>query len=148
MLVRCAHVGEMALLFSAPRSASVLCDDDECELVQISAADYKEVLKGSMQKTFRQRAKFLQTLPIFSRFHHQALMRIASHMSKEVYGPGQDVLSGSSGSSTGIVTSSLKDHVTIVEEGSLALVEAGSATMPPRCLLVLGKVRRCPDALR
>ncbi|KAL1528038.1 hypothetical protein AB1Y20_009407 [Prymnesium parvum] len=125
--------GEMALLFAAPRAASVVCNDD-CELVCISRNDYNQVLKGSMQATFQLRARFLSTLPIFDQVHLSTLNKIASVMAKVVYQPGDDVLKLES---EHMVMKG--DMILIVEDGSLALQEAGSSSHPTRCLLILGK---------
>ena len=72
----CESFGEMALIFSAPRSASVVAEQDTM-LVRIERDAYDRVLRSSMLEAAEQRASFLGGLPLFSGFHVQHLVRFA-----------------------------------------------------------------------
>lgn len=58
-------VGELALLYNAPRSASVKCKTD-CEFWAINRDSFKNLIEEIVQKDYEDNRKFLEQAKFFS----------------------------------------------------------------------------------
>ena len=68
--------GELALISNKPRAATIRAKSD-CHFAVLGKDDYQKIL-GSMQlKRLYQKVDFLKTIPMFSKWHKEALIKLS-----------------------------------------------------------------------
>ena len=130
--------GDLALLFGAPRSASVVAEAGTV-LVRVERADYNAVVRKAALEAVRQRASFLATLPALGgRFglHFQALVRLSSYVKREDRPAGATILA----------EGHANDDVLIIQQGEAEVQRRVGKSPLPRRLLTLG-VGTCVGSL-
>ena len=133
--------GDLALLFGAPRSASVVAEEDTI-LIRVERADYNKVLRDATIEAVRQRATFLSTLPVLSSLHFQHLIKIASYTKREDHPRGAHLLS-----------QGRADDVLIIQAGEVDVQRCGARVVPRRLLTLgsgtcIGTLSMTPDVSR
>ena len=127
--------GDLALLFGAARSASVVAEADTI-LVRVERADYDAVLRDAALEAVRQRAAFLKSLPVLCDLHFEHLVKIAGYMKREDHPRGASLLGtfgrGGSDRQRG------KSDIVIIQSGEAEVESQVLPHMPPRRLLTLG----------
>ena len=133
--------GDLALLFGAPRSASVVAEEDTV-LIRVERADYNRVLRDATIEAVRLRATFLSTLPVLSSLHFQHLIKIASYTKREDHPRGAQLL-----------TQGRTDDVLIIQAGEVDVQRCSTRVVPRRLLTLgigtcIGSLSMTPDVSR
>lgn len=84
--------GELALLYNAPRSASIKCLVDSYFWV-IDRTAFKNVVEEVTAKQFQENRTFLETAEIFSTMVENQKDSIAQAMISQKYNPGAELVS-------------------------------------------------------
>jgi CRP-like cAMP-binding protein len=72
------HFGELALLFDAPRTASIVCKED-CDFGIIKRTDYKEILSKLEMRKVQNKIDFMHALPMFQRHTRRNISTLIYH---------------------------------------------------------------------
>uniref|UniRef100_A0A060T9H9 cAMP-dependent protein kinase regulatory subunit n=1 Tax=Blastobotrys adeninivorans TaxID=409370 RepID=A0A060T9H9_BLAAD len=83
--------GELALMYNAPRAASVVANSD-CVLWALDRLTFKRIVLDTTSRKRQKYEKFLREVPVLSSLNSYELSRIADALDSEVYEPGQAVI--------------------------------------------------------
>lgn len=83
--------GELALMYNAPRAASVVANSD-CILWALDRLTFKRIVLDTTSRKRQKYEKFLHQVPVLSSLNSYELSRIADALNSEVYEPGQSVI--------------------------------------------------------
>jgi CRP-like cAMP-binding protein len=129
--------GDLALLFGAPRSASVVAEKNTI-LVRVDRSDYNAVIRQAHLDAVRQRAQFLSIIPSLAQHNLAHLGKVASYMKCETYATGATVLTGEQ---------LVNEDILIVQEGDVEVRRRINCGVPALRLLTFG-LGTCLGALR
>lgn len=121
--------GDLSLLFSAPRSASVVADSNETALVRICRDDYDALVRSAAMESVSARARFIASIPMFEQVRLSLLTSLVVFLRHETHEPGGVVLPDGS---------PREDDVVIVESGELEVTRRPHRGRQPVRLLTLG----------
>jgi cAMP-dependent protein kinase regulator len=83
--------GELALLYNAPRAASIKAMSN-CALWQLDRNTFNHIVKDAAQNKRAKYEDFLQTVPILQSMDHYERSKIADTIKEQTYGPGDIVI--------------------------------------------------------
>lgn len=123
--------GELALLYNAPRSASIKCLVDSYFWV-IDRTAFKNVVEEVTAKQFQENRKFLETAEIFSTMADGQKDSIAQAMISQKYNPGAELVS----------KGDQADSYFIIKEGIVECVEENGKVIRYGFSLVINSIER------
>ena len=95
--------GELALLYNAPRSASIKANE-ECKMWAINRNLFRKLVETMNSSDFEENRKFLDLIPLFESLTSEQKNSITSVLSSQKFSPGQAIVSeGDPGSSYYII---------------------------------------------
>ena len=148
--------GELALLYDAPRSASIKCNENSFFWV-IDRINFKKIMEEVTKKQFVENRKFLNSVDLFSNMNDLQKDSITNSMVSMIYQPGQDLVSkGDQADSYFIIKSGvvecMEESGKVVREigkgetfGEAALYEDGTRSLTVRAkgavkCIAIGKI--------
>jgi cAMP-dependent protein kinase regulator len=107
--------GELALMYAAPRAATVTVSSDTARMFVLDALDFKMLLAQSSQAQYARYEGWLHEVDILQSLNHFELSKLAEALQTEHYKPGDEIIKqGDPG-----------DRFFILEEGSAAAYITG-----------------------
>ena len=136
------NFGELALLYNAPRSASIKTLTD-CEFWAIDRSTFKSVVSEVTTKQFKENREFLEKVPFFDSMTEKQKESIAGALVPQVFRKGENIISEGDAASSyyiiysgtaecvkgGKVLRELKKHESFGEQ---ALYQSGHRTLTVR----------------
>lgn len=143
------NFGELALLYNAPRSASIKALTD-CEFWAIDRSTFKNVVSEVTTKQYKENKEFLEKVPFFDSMTEKQKENIAGSLVPQVFRKGENIISEGDAASSyyiiysgtaecvkgGKVLRELKKHESFGEQ---ALYASGHRTLTVRA----GEECRC-----
>ena len=83
--------GELALLYNAPRAATIIAKSD-VTLWQLDRATFNHIVKDASQNKRAKYEDFLQSVPILQSMDHYERSKIADTIKEQVFAPGETVI--------------------------------------------------------
>lgn len=105
-----ALFGELALMYSAPRAATVIIASPNCEMWRLDREHFKGLLAQGSQKQLAQYEGWLQKVDLLKELNAYELTRLAEVMDSETFDVNEDI----------IKQGEVGDKFFILEEGSCA----------------------------
>ena len=104
--------GELALLYDAPRSASIRCSE-KSYFWAIDRVAFKKIIEEVTKKQFSENRKFLSSVELFANMSDSQKDSITSSMLSQIYQDGQNLVS----------KGDQADSYFIIKEGTVECVE-------------------------
>lgn len=84
--------GELALMYNAPRAATVLCSSETATLWALDRVTFRTILMEHTSKKRRMYEKFLSEVPILVSLEGHERSKIADALEERIYEEGEDVV--------------------------------------------------------
>lgn len=84
--------GELALLYNAPRAATIVCKSAECELWSLDRNTFNHIIKTAMQKKREKYDDFLEKVPILKCMEKFERTKLADAFKEEWFEDGQFII--------------------------------------------------------
>jgi cGMP-dependent protein kinase len=134
-----AFFGELALLYNAPRSASVVAEED-CELWYIDRNTFRESVEKTITKQIEENVKFIAKVPLFRNLTLEQQESIAGSLIPHKFNPNTVI----------VHEDDPADSLYIIKEGNLSVTKQGKEirkleqgdTFGEAALLSYGSVRQ------
>ncbi|CAI2370289.1 unnamed protein product [Moneuplotes crassus] len=85
--------GELALINSSKRAATIYCKTDDCSFAILSRDDFKEIAGKAEKKKLDKKINFLKRFEMFTEFTYTTLRKFSYFMDEQVYSKGGKVYS-------------------------------------------------------
>ena len=83
--------GELALLYNAPRAATIKADSPSC-LWELDRNTFNHIVKGASQKKLELYENFLQTVPILQNMDHYERSKLVDAIKEQKVKQGQEII--------------------------------------------------------
>ncbi|KAK9896381.1 camp-dependent protein kinase regulatory subunit [Cystobasidium minutum MCA 4210] len=84
--------GELALMYNAPRAATVVCSSENATLWALDRVTFRTILMEHTSKKRRMYEKFLSEVPILVSLENYERSKIADALEERIYEEGEDVV--------------------------------------------------------
>jgi len=84
--------GELALLYNAPRAATIICVSEECELWSLDRNTFNHIIKTAVQKKREKYDTFLENVEILKCMERYERTRLADALKEEWYEDGAYII--------------------------------------------------------
>lgn len=112
-----AAFGELALMYNAPRAATVTCVVDRARVWALDSRDFQMLIMNAQEQKHRMYEGWLQEVPILKTLNHYELSQLSEMLVMDLFEAGEDVIKqGEEG-----------DKFWILEEGECRAYISGDA---------------------
>jgi len=131
------YFGDLALLYNAPRAATVIAKK-ACILWSIDRTTFNSLVKDAVQKAKERRMHFLESVDILKSLTADEVAKIGDALRERTYGSGVNIIQeGTEG-----------DVFFILEKGSAAATKDGKTVMEYKPSMYFGELALLSDAPR
>jgi len=110
--------GELALLYNAPRAATITCICDECVLFKLDRDTFNHIVKDSAQKKRDKYEKFLESVELFSTMEPYERSKLAEAFNERNYSAGEYIIrEGEDGNELFLLQEGQAIATKVLEEG-------------------------------
>lgn len=114
-----ALFGELALMYSAPRAATIIVASPTAKFWALEREPFQMLLAQSGQRTYEKYEGWLKEVDILKTLNHFELAKLSEAMESELFEAGEDI----------IVQGDVGDKFYILEEGTCAVIADGAEVM-------------------
>lgn len=84
--------GELALMYNAPRAASIKCHTPACKVFALDREDFQMLVMSSQEQKHKMYEGWLQDVPILKTLNHYELSKLADLLTAELYEAGDEII--------------------------------------------------------